>query len=151
MKNRFLLFIGFVFVMASSSCSTYSDEEISAFEEEIQAFLAEQKLVFKRTDSGLFYRFDAPGAGRNILYTDSVIVTFTGKLLNGQLFESEQTPLAFAVKDVIEGWQEGLCMSKQGAEIELIVPPQLGYGDHELDKIPANSILRYSIKVLEIR
>ena len=151
MKNfKITLFLSLLLLVVYS-CSTYSDQEIEAFDEEIQSYLAENKLDYSKTDSGLYFKILQPGEGRAILYTDSVYVSFTGKLLNGQLFESEKTPVPLAVKDVIEGWQEGLALCKSGSEIDLIVPPQLAYGDHELDKIPANSILRYSIKVLEIR
>jgi FKBP-type peptidyl-prolyl cis-trans isomerase FkpA len=42
-------------------------------------------------------------------------------------------------------------MSKNGAKVQIIVPPQLGYGNHELDKIPQNTILFYEIEIVDIK
>jgi FKBP-type peptidyl-prolyl cis-trans isomerase len=42
-------------------------------------------------------------------------------------------------------------MSKTEAKVQIIVPPQLGYGNHELEKIPQNTILIYEIEIVNIK
>jgi FKBP-type peptidyl-prolyl cis-trans isomerase FkpA len=39
---------------------------------------------------------------------------------------------------------------KKGAKVKLVVPPQLGYGDYDLDDIPPNSVLLFDIEVKEV-
>ena len=75
---------------------------------------------------------------------------FKGSLLDGTIFEIEEKPLSFAVREVIIAWKEILLMSKNKAKIQIIVPPQLGYGNHKLDKIPQNTILFYEIEIVDI-
>jgi FKBP-type peptidyl-prolyl cis-trans isomerase len=134
-----------------ASCSTYSENDLGRFDKKIKTWIKKQQKAFKRTESGLYYHFDNEGSGDKIKYTDSVSVIFKGSLLDGTVFEKEEKPLTFAVKEVIVGWKEILLMSKVNSRVQIIVPPQLGYGDHELDKIPQNAILFYQIEIVDIK
>jgi FKBP-type peptidyl-prolyl cis-trans isomerase len=49
------------------------------------------------------------------------------------------------------GWKEVLIMAKKGSEMTLIIPPSLGYGNHELEQIPKNSIIKYDLKVWDVK
>ena len=133
------------------SCQTYTENDLNEFEAKIKAWSTKKDIVFERTDSGLYYHYLKEGTGPKVKYTDSVSVLFKGKLLNGTLFEMEKEPITFAVKDMIGGWKEGLMLSEKGSQIQIIVPPQLGYGNHKLDKIPSNSILFYEIEIVGIK
>ena len=68
-----------------------------------------------------------------------------------KIIDKQEKPIQFSVRDLLKGWQEGLTFCGENAHIDLIIPPQLGYGDNELDDIPPHSILRYSIKVSKIK
>jgi FKBP-type peptidyl-prolyl cis-trans isomerase FkpA len=140
-----------LFTLILGSCSTYSEKDLNTFDKKIQEWIGQQEVGFKKTESGLYYSFEHDGSGRNIKYTDSVSVIFRGKQLNGTVFEQKKTPMLFAVKEVIIAWKEILLMSKNGAKVQIIVPPQLGYGNHELDKIPQNTILFYEIEIVDIK
>jgi FKBP-type peptidyl-prolyl cis-trans isomerase len=91
------------------------------------------------------------GSGRNIRYQDSVSISYTGKLLSGKLVDIQTKPITFAVKDLIMGWKEALIMSQNGSEISMIIPPNLGYGDHKLEQIPQNAILSFDLKVWDVK
>ena len=140
-----------LFTIFCASCSTYSENDLGMFDKKIKTWIEKQPSAFKRTESGLYYHFDDEGSGSKIKYTDSVSVIFKGALLDGTVFEKEEKPLTFAVKEVITGWKEILSMSKMDSKVQIIVPPQLGYGDHELDKIPQNAILFYEIEIVDIK
>ena len=150
-KQLFFKGFGLLIFLLTFSCHTYSDEEIQGFDYDIQEYIHENNFYFTRSESGLYYNIINQGNGPKTKITDIVRLTYKGKLLDGRVFENQKDPIEFEVKQLIEGFKEGLEMCSSGAEIELIVPPQLGYGNNELNDIPANSILFYSIKVLEIR
>ncbi len=138
-------------ILILGACSTYSDEDLKGFDKTIREWIRQQNIQYKSTDSGLYYYFENKGQGQKIKYTDSVTVQFKGTLLDSTIFEIEKAPVTFAVNEVIIAWKEVLLMSKRNAKIKIIVPPQLGYGNHKLDKIPQNSILLYEIEIIDIK
>ena len=138
-------------ILILGACSTYSDEDLKGFDKTIREWIRQQNIQYKSTDSGLYYYFENKGQGQKIKYTDSVTVQFKGTLLDSTIFEIEKVPLTFAVNEVIIAWKEVLLMSERKAKIKIIVPPQLGYGNHKLDKIPQNSILLYEIEIIDIK
>lgn len=138
-------------ILILGACSTYSDEDLKGFDKTIREWIRQQNIQYKSTDSGLYYYFENKGQGQKIKYTDSVTVQFKGTLLDSTIFEIEKAPVTFAVNEVIIAWKEVLLMSERNAKIKIIVPPQLGYGNHKLDKIPQNSILFYEIEIIDIK
>ena len=141
----------FLLILILGACSTYSEGDLKNFDKRIKEWIGQQDIPYKNTDSGLYYYFERMGQGPKIKYTDSVTVQFKGTLLDGTIFEIEKVPLTFAVNEVIIAWKELLLMSKRSAKVKIIVPPQLGYGNHKLDKIPQNSILFYEIEIIDIK
>ncbi len=138
-------------ILILGACSTYSNEDLKGFDKTIREWIRQQNIQYKSTDSGLYYYFENKGQGQKIKYTDSVTVQFKGTLLDSTIFEIEKAPVTFAVNEVIIAWKEVLLMSERNAKIKIIVPPQLGYGNHKLDKIPQNSILLYEIEIIDIK
>ena len=112
--------------------------------------MKDKKLTFSKTEEGVYYNIKQIGTGRKIIYSDSVLISYKGVLLDGTLVDEQQKPIWFAVKDLIAGWKHTLTLINKNSVIELIIPPQLGYGDHKLQKIPKNSILFYEVKVVDI-
>ena len=147
--KRFLFIASLLFIL--SACKTYSDQDIEGFDKEIQAYIKKNKLDLDASPSGLYYKITREGEGRMIQYTDSVSISYKGKLLNGRIFDYTKEPLTFAVKGLIGGWKETLLSCKNGSEVLMIIPPQLGYGNHKLDDIPQNSILYFEMKVWNVK
>lgn len=136
-----------LFIPLLYSCKTYSDEDMNTFDREIKAYVEKNKLEFQRSSSGLYYQIIEEGEGKPILFTNVVSFTYKGTFLNGDIFDEQKKPVEFEVRQLIGAWKEIMLNLKPGGKAFLIAPPQLGYGDRELDDIPANSILVYEIEV----
>jgi FKBP-type peptidyl-prolyl cis-trans isomerase FkpA len=143
--------IQFLLFLLLTSCSTYSNQEIHDFDSKISTHIKRNKLKFIKSSSGLYYHLKKNGEGKFILYTDSVSITYSGFLLNGKRIDFQKAPLNFAVRDLIAGWKEVLLMCKKGSEVQMILPPSIAYGDHKLDNIPQNSILKFDMKVWDVK
>ena len=143
--------IQFLLFLLLTSCSTYSDQEIQDFDSKISTHIKRNKLKFIKSSSGLYYHLKKNGEGKFILYTDSVTITYSGFLLNGKRIDFQKAPVKFAVRDLIAGWKEVLLMCKKGSEVQMILPPTIAYGDNSLDDIPQNSILKFNMKVWEVK
>ena len=120
-------------------------------EAQAKAFFAENALreAVDTLPSGLQYEVLAKGSGEKIQKKDTVLVNYKGTLLDGTLFDMNDTT-EFALDSLIKGWQEGLCQVGEGAKVKLYVPTEMGYGDKVSPLIPANSALIYEVEILKV-
>jgi peptidylprolyl isomerase len=108
------------------------------------------------TKSGLQYVITHETDGKIAKKGDKVIVHYTGKLTNGEVFDSSVTrgqPFSFNLGEgeVIKGWDEGFSLIKIGEKATLRIPPELGYGSRANGAIPANSTLIFEVELLDIK
>jgi FKBP-type peptidyl-prolyl cis-trans isomerase len=146
-KLTFLL----LFPILISSCQTYNDQDKQQFDKKIQAYLKKKKISCTKSDSGLYYKILEPGNGEYIKFQDEVSFTYHGTLIDGTVFDDQKKPVSFNVRDLIAAWKEIMLELKPGAKAFLVAPPQLGYGDHQLDDIPQHSILIYNIEIKDVK
>lgn len=82
----------------------------------------------------------------------TVNVAYKGQLWNGKQFDSSyergETTI-FPLSGVVEGWREGLKNAKPGSRMELVIPPDKGYGDQAQANIPAKSTLVFVVDVYQ--
>ena len=52
--------------------------------------------------------------------------------------------------EVIKGWDIGVTGMSVGGERRIEIPANLGYGSKSMPGIPANSTLKFDVKLLEI-
>ena len=105
------------------------------------------------TASGLQYKVITEGTGSKPTIDDVVKVHYTGKLIDGTVFDSSVQrgqPAEFPVGHVIPGWTEGLQLMSVGSKYEFTIPAKLGYGERATGPIPANSILIFEVELLDI-
>ena len=108
------------------------------------------------TDSGLQYQDSECGQGPEAASGDLVTLHYTGKLENGETFDSSAggEPFTFqlGVSQVIQGWHEGVAGMSVGGKRTLTIPPEIGFGkDGSPPVIPRNATLIFDIEVLEIQ
>lgn len=104
-------------------------------------------------ESGLSYKVVKYGFGKTPKATSKVRVHYEGTLNDGTVFDSSiqrGKPLVFKLNQVIQGWQEGLLLMKEGAVYELYIPAKLGYGSQAAGKIPPFSSLNFTVELLEV-
>lgn len=85
--------------------------------------------------------------------TDIVFCNYTGRLIDGSVFDStegEPYPAYFRVRELIEGWQIALVKMHPGDKCEIILPAKMGYGSMKVDGIPANSTLIFELELVKI-
>ena len=109
------------------------------------------------TKSGLKYFDLEVGDGPSPRRGQSVVVHYTGWLTDGKIFDSsimKQRPFSFAVGggQVIRGWDEGVATMKVGGKRQLVIPPDLAYGDGGAGNvIPPEATLTFQVELLEIK
>jgi len=104
--------------------------------------------------SGLRYEIVQQGAGAFPKPTETVRVHYTGKLVDGTVFDSSverNEPAEFPLDQVIPGWTEGIQKVSKGGKIKLYVPANLAYGDDTRQGIPAGSTLVFDVELLDIK
>ncbi len=120
------------------------------------AFLAENKAKagVTTTASGLQYSVQKEGTGAKPTATDKVKVHYTGKLLDGKVFDSSVErgqPAEFGVNEVIKGWTEALQLMPVGSKWTLYIPSELAYGDRGAGAdIKPGSTLVFDVELLDI-
>lgn len=120
------------------------------------AFLTENKAKagVVTTASGLQYSIEKEGTGAKPASTDRVKVHYTGRLLDGKVFDSSVErgqPAEFGVNEVIKGWTEALQLMPVGSKWKLYIPSDLAYGDRGAGAdIKPGSTLVFDVELLDI-
>ncbi|PSO49119.1 MAG: peptidylprolyl isomerase [Cyanobacteria bacterium SW_9_44_58] len=110
----------------------------------------------KRMESGLRYVDIEQGNGKTPQQGDTVVVHYTGSLSDGTKFDSSRDrdrPFSFTLGEgqVIEGWEKGISTMQVGGRRQLIIPPELGYGQKGAGGvIPPNATLIFDVELLRI-
>lgn len=131
-------------------------EAAAAATAEAKAFLDEnaKKEGVKVTSSGLQYKVLKEGEGAQPTAEDEVTVHYTGKLLNGTVFDSSVNrgeTATFPLNRVIPGWTEGVQLMKEGAKYEFFIPSDLAYGPQGIPNvIPPHSTLVFEVELIKV-
>lgn len=121
-----------------------------------EKFLAEngQRPEVVTTPSGLQYEVLQQGEGPKPQAHDQVKVHYTGRLLDGTVFDSSVErgePATFGVTQVIPGWVEALQMMNAGSRWRLFIPSTLAYGPNGAGgAIGPNATLIFDVELLEV-
>lgn len=117
-------------------------------------FLAENKKnpEVKETASGLQYMVLQEGKGEHPTATSRVTVHYTGKLIDGTVFDSSVDrgePITFGLNQVIRGWTEGLQLMTPGSKYRLFIPYNLAYGENGAGAmIPGGATLIFDVELI---
>ena len=149
-KSRFLIGCSLMSLTAFG-CGNYvrQGEQVDP-----QAATAKVSPGYSATASGLKYRIVREGNATKPGPQDTVTVHYRGTLEDGTEFDSSykrgQT-ISFPLGQVIAGWTEGLQLIGEGGEVELIIPPDLGYGaGGSPPVIPGNATLHFRVELFKV-
>ena len=112
--------------------------------------------TYATTPSGLQYKDMIVGSGEEARQGATAVVHYTGWLLDGTKFDSSLdrgVPFEFVIGrgQVIKGWDEGVGSMKVGGKRELVIPPNLAYGDRGVGGvIPPGATLKFEVELLEL-
>ncbi|NQD35637.1 FKBP-type peptidyl-prolyl cis-trans isomerase [Permianibacter sp. IMCC34836] len=125
---------------------------------ESDAFLTAKagEAGWTKTESGLLYKVVTEGDGKTKpTKADTVVVHYTGTLVDGKKFDSSVDrgqPAEFGVGQVIPGWTEALQLMSKGAKYQLVIPSNLAYGEAGAGQtIPPNAVLLFDVELLDIK
>lgn len=123
----------------------------------IQNYLKANKITTAPTASGLYYVEIKKGTGEQAATGKKVKVHYTGTLIDGTKFDSSldrNEPLEFTLGEgrVIEGWEEGIALMKEGGKAKLIIPSKLGYGENGSSPvIPPSAPLIFEVELIDVQ
>jgi len=132
----------------------------------LQDFFAKNNIKAQKTASGLYYTIQKPGSGAQVAKGQTVSMMYTGKTLDGNIFDSntdlevakknghDNKPLTFVVGmgQMIPGVDEGASLLKKGAKATLYLPSPIAYGPQSPNpSIPANAIMIFEVEITDVK
>lgn len=126
------------------------------YKAENEKFLEEnaKKDSVQTLPSGLQYILVSEGNGPKPAATDTVLVNYIGKTIDGTEFDNSYrrgSPIEFNVSGVIKGWTEGLQLMNTGSKYKFFIPYQLGYGEMGSQRIKPYSTLIFEVELLSVK
>lgn len=108
----------------------------------------------KPLPKGIYYKVltEGKGDGQHPSPRSVITVHYTGRTINGKQFDSSRgdTPPAFRLSDLIEGWIIAIGQMCVGDKWEVYIPAEMGYGKFSQPGIPGGSTLIFEIELLGI-
>lgn len=111
-------------------------------------------------DNGLQYEVLTKGDGPIPTATDGALVNYTGKLIDGTVFDSSEGREPFDVnpvvgppgQSVIEGWQKILQVMPEGSKWRVYIPSDLAYGENPRQGGPImpNAVLIFDMELIKV-
>jgi len=119
----------------------------------IQTFLTSKGLTAIKDASRVYYITTTAGTGvEPINETSTVVYKYTGRLLDGTVFDSS-TDGTFSTTlsgIYVEGWKSIAKKYTAGAKFRIFIPSDLAYGTSGTGKIPTNAILDFDIEIVSV-
>lgn len=136
----------------------------------LAAYVEKNNIKATPSEEGLYIVVNKKGKGNNVEIGREVAINYTGRLLNGKVFDSsiesvaknngiydpqrQYAPLSYTVgrMSLIPGWEKGVINQPAGSKLTLIIPSWLGYGQRGAgNEIPPNSPLIFDIEIVSVK
>jgi FKBP-type peptidyl-prolyl cis-trans isomerase len=121
------------------------------------AFLARNaKAKGVTTLPGVQYRVikSGPATGAHPSRKDDVVVKYSGHLVDGSEFDSSaKAPggtATFPLGRLIPGWTTAVPLMRPGDEWEIVVPPEMAYGEKGVGPIPPGAVLIFDVELISV-
>ncbi|MFD0977972.1 peptidylprolyl isomerase [Salinimicrobium gaetbulicola] len=132
-------------------------EREAAARKQQEELMGELSQGFEKTESGLRYKMVSEGNGKKAEKGKTVSVHYKGMLADGTVFDSSykrKQPIDFPLGKghVIEGWDEGIQLLKEGDKARFVIPSHLGYGSRGAGGvIPPNATLVFDVELMKVK
>ncbi len=130
----------------------------NAEQDSINTYILKNNIKQKPTESGLYYIEIKKGNGDKVDTGKTITMNYTGKLLNGQIFDSSlgegRKPMEFVLQEdmMIKGFTEGLLKMRKNGKATLIIPSNLAYGaGNPQSPIPPYSPIVFEVEILDVK
>lgn len=141
----------------------------AAEKEALAKYVEDNKIKATPDEEGLYIIVNKKGNGQKVEIGRQVAINYTGRLLNGKVFDTSiesvakengiyesrrpYEPLSYRVgeQSLIRGWEKGIINQPAGSKLTLIIPSALGYGPQSLGVIPANSSLIFDLEIVSVK
>ncbi len=149
-----LLFACFATVSCGKADTGCSPATVASEKQMLISYCTTNAINYIENSSGLLYEVINPGTGANPTSTSKVFITYTGKLFNGSVFDSQTNPAVtgWVLNSLIDGWKIGLPLIKKGGRIKLVIPSSLAYGCAGAGQnIPSNTPLFFDVTLVDVQ
>ncbi|MDF1548890.1 MAG: FKBP-type peptidyl-prolyl cis-trans isomerase [Bacteroidales bacterium] len=150
-NSKIIAFVLLGLLIGLNACKKDYIDYAKLQQEEIDArdkYLNDSNITVEPTASGLYYIEILEGSGDKPTYGRIVEVGYTGRLLDGTIFDADTIEFAYGTGSVISGWHEGVSYMKVGGKAKLIIPSSLAYGQYEQGIIPRYSTLVFDMELI---
>jgi peptidylprolyl isomerase len=151
-----LLLLAAVLVLSLGSCDP-SKKYVKQEEDEIQNYLSSNPaLAFEQQASGLYYLPVQVGTGIKPEQHDTAWLKYTGKFLDGTVFDTNVGKTDTLMVPVDEGWMipgfdEGITLMNNGGKAMLLIPSYLAYGTAGYYIISPYTPLLFDLEMVKVK
>lgn len=123
----------------------------------IKEYIAKNNLKAENIGNGIYYVRNAEGTGATPQSGDNVETNYTGKTVDGKVFDSSLTrketfKFAVGTSAVIRGWDEGFLKMKKGEKGMLLIPSAMAYGGQSpTPTIKPFSVLLFDVELVDFK
>lgn len=154
-RNKSNLKIGGKVVDKKTAQERVMDYIYGGLKRENQAFM--QKIAktpgMKALGEGVYGKELSKGTDKHVAATDSVVISYEGRLANGQMFDSSANQpngqIGMSLAKTIKGWQIAVPKMTVGSTWEVYIPYNLGYGETGTGPIPPYATLIFKITLVK--
>ena len=123
---------------------------------EIEKYVKDNNITVKPTANGLYVVVKKKGNGAKVAAGKQVAINYTGRLLDGTVFDSSEgkEPLTYTVgqMSLIPGWEDGVKGQPEGSQLQLVIPSALAYGSRGNGRvIPPYSPLVFDLEIVSVK
>ncbi len=136
-------------LVALVACDTEDAEDRAEKDrKKIIDYLHENELDYYEHESGVFIVMDNPGSGSHPEEGDRVRMSYTGYLLDGEIFDTAYNT-DISLPNTVRGFRKGVMEFKRGGSGTILIPSGLGYGSSTTGSIPRNAVLIFDVEIID--
>jgi FKBP-type peptidyl-prolyl cis-trans isomerase FkpA len=155
MKKLILAFVAITAFMYFMSCGKSTQGYVSCTNMPVTSdsaaflyFARSNNITAYKDVSGLYYQIIDTGSGGSPVGTSKIVVSYVGKFLTGNAFDSSGKQAQFELDSLIPGWQDGIPKIQSGGRIKLLLPSALAYGCLGSNIIAPNTPVYFDITLV---